>query len=268
MRVVVLVKASPVMTRELEETMCVAAARVDVDPPQWVRLHPVPFRDLDEGSQFKKYQEVELEVRRARTDRRPETWQPVPRTIRLGGVLGTDNGWAQRRRLIEQLGEKTMCELVEANRSGSGPGVPSLAVVRAAEPPKLVITERDGEQLADWNRRAEAAANRLSLFEENNNKRRFDFVPWRIRYEYRCRASGCKGHAQTIVDWELATLWRRVHDAADWQEKLREKFEQQMWAGRDTVLFVGNQNEHPASFLVLGIFWPPSGDLQGSFGFD
>ncbi len=47
-RVIVLVKAAPVLTQHLDETMCVAGVRIDGGPPQWVRLHPVPFRDLGE----------------------------------------------------------------------------------------------------------------------------------------------------------------------------------------------------------------------------
>ena len=58
MEVVVLVKAAPVLTRDLEETMCVAGARLGEDAPQWIRLHPVPFRDLDEEQRFAKYQRV------------------------------------------------------------------------------------------------------------------------------------------------------------------------------------------------------------------
>jgi hypothetical protein len=40
-----------------------------------------------------------------------------------------------------------MCELVEANRNGSGQDTPSLAVVRPIDRPRLVITEREHEQL-------------------------------------------------------------------------------------------------------------------------
>ncbi|MFV0318698.1 MAG: hypothetical protein ACK5O2_17270 [Microthrixaceae bacterium] len=46
---------------------------------------------------------------------------------------------------------------------------------------------------------------------------------------------------------------------------MRQKFVDELWAdGRDTVLFVGNQEQHPHSFLVLGIFWPRRADLQQS----
>lgn len=44
---------------------------------------------------------------------------------------------------------------------------------------------------------------------------------------------------------------------------MRKRFEVDMWANRDTVLFVGNMEQRPWNFLVLGIFWPPAGPIQG-----
>jgi hypothetical protein len=261
--VVVLVKAAPVLTRDLEETMCVAGARVDGPSPEWVRLHPVPFRDLEEERRFTKYQRVTVGVRRPKADRRPESWSPVHGTLSLHETISPDNAWARRRRLVSNLYEVSMCELVEANRAGSGPRTPSLAVVRPSEPPRLEITERAPEQLSEWRRRAAGVAARVSLFEDpEDRKPDFEVVPWRFRYGYRCVAPDCPGHHQTIVDWEALALWRKVRYRTNWQELMRQKFERELWTGRDTVLFVGNQEQHPASFLVLGIFWPPDVPIQ------
>jgi hypothetical protein len=264
MSVVVLVKAAPVMTSHLEETMCVAGARVDRGEPEWVRLHPVPFRDLEDDRRFAKYQTVSVAVRRPRSDRRPESWSPVHGSILPGARMGTGGGWAQRRALIDRLGEATMCELVEANRSGSGAGTPSLAVVRPTEPPSLLITLRDRDQIREWERRAKGAASRVSLFaDQEKRKPGFEVVPWSFRYAFRCGSPGCRGHEQTIVDWEALALWRRIRNRSDWQEQMRLKFERTLWRGRDTVLFVGNQEQRPAAFLVLGVFWPPEIPRQG-----
>jgi hypothetical protein len=164
--VLILVKAAPVLTSNLDETMCVAGARIDGDRPEWIRLHPVPFRDLATQARFAKYQEVEVDLIRPKADRRPESWTPISGSISLGSKLGTEGAWADRRMLVSQLGEADMCDLVEANRSGSGPGTPSLAVVCPIEPPELVIAERDDAQLTKWRQRAEGAKNRISLFDD------------------------------------------------------------------------------------------------------
>jgi hypothetical protein len=266
MKVLVLVKAAPVLTSNFDETMCVAGARIDAPEPAWVRLHPVPFRDLDDDRKFTKYQAVDVDVIRRRADRRPESWSPIHGSIVPTESMSTDHGWAQRRGIVETLGEANMCDLVEVNRSGSGPGTPSLAVVRPIAPPKLRITRRDDAQLEEWGRRAAAAESRVSLFDDPDaRKPEFEVVPWRFQYEFQCSASACNGHVQTIVDWEVLALWRHVRHRPDWQEQMRVKFEETLWQGRDSRLFVGNQEQHPASFLVLGVFWPPAGGAQGVF---
>ncbi|HPG14404.1 MAG TPA: hypothetical protein PK434_06950 [Microthrixaceae bacterium] len=265
LRVMVLVKAAPVLTAHLDETMCVAAMTID-DAPRWIRLHPVPFRDMEDESRFKKYQEVTAKVIRPKSDRRPESWTPIQGSMVPGEVLGTDHGWARRRERVESLGEVTMCDLVAANRTGSGPGTPSLGVVRPVEPPELDITTRDKEQLDKWRSRAEAVAARPSLFDDPSSaKPPFEVVPWRFRYRYRCASPSCNGHAQTIVDWEVNALWRKVRGRPDWENLMRQKFVDQLWAdSRNTVLFVGNQEQRPQSFLILGIFWPPDVAFQPS----
>lgn len=259
----VLVKAAPVLTQHFDETMCVAGVRLDRALPEWVRLHPVPFRDLGEDSQFAKYQEIEVEAIKPKTDRRPESWTPLHGSIRLGERIGVDRKWADRRDVIARLPEQDMCDLVEANRRGSGPGTPSLAIVRPRQPPELAITERDAEQLARWRSRAQGAASRQSLFDDASTaKPDFEVVPWRFQYRYRCAKPDCGAHTQTIVDWEAVALWRHVRHRPNWQELVRQKFEAELWRDRAAVLFVGNQEQHPTSFLVLGVFWPPAGDYQ------
>ena len=132
------------------------------------------------------------------------------------------------------------------------------------EPPTPEITPRDEERLRIWRQRAAAAASRLSLFDDPaRRKPELEVVPWRFRYSFRCSAAGCNGHAQTIVDWEVAALWRHVRHREDWMDAMKLKLERDLWRGRDSALFVDNQEQHPISFLVLGVFWPPAGPAQG-----
>lgn len=151
---------------------------------------------------------------------------------------------------------------------GRGPRLPRSRLVHPVEPPELVITKRDDEQLHRWRQRAEGAKNRLSLFDDVDapTKPDFEVVPWRFRYRYRCARNTCTSHVQTIVDWEVVALWRRVRHGADWQDQMRQRFVDDMWSGRDSCLFVGNQEERPISFLVLGVFWPPAGNYQLDLG--
>lgn len=263
--VMILVKAAPVLTSQLQETMCVAAMTLD-SKPSWIRLHPVPFRDLADISKFQKYQEVTVRAIRPNSDRRPESWKPIEGSIHLGQTIGTEHAWSTRRQRVAALGEHTMCDLIERNRSGSGPNTPSLSVVRTAATPELLIDKRSAEQLRKWQDRADAIAAQPSLFDDPSTaKPDFEVIPWRFRYRYGCLASSCNGHQQTIVDWEAVALWRRVRHRADWRDQMHQKFVDELWAAdRDSVLFVGNMEQRPWNFLVLGVFWPPLQDLQQS----
>lgn len=131
--VIILVKAAPVLTADADEQMCVAGMRLD-RPGEWVRLFPVPFRDLDDEAKFKKYQEIAVDVIQPQADRRPESMTPIRGSISLGEVIDTRDRWARRRRRVAQLPERTMCELVEMNRNQPTEDAPSLGVVRLAGP--------------------------------------------------------------------------------------------------------------------------------------
>jgi len=259
------VKAAPVPTAQLQESMCVAGIDLGSEPG-WIRLFPIPFRDLADDSKFRKYEEVTLHAKRSDSDRRPESWVPIEGSIRTGRFFGTEHGWSARRDRIASVGEWDMCDLIARNRSGSGPETPSLAVVRPAHPPELLITPRDQDQLDRWRSLATAIANQPSLFDDPNQATRtYEHAPWRFRYKYRCQGPGCKGHTQTIVDWEVEALWRKVRQREGWRDLMRQKFCDVLWAAdRDTVLFVGNMEQRPHNFLVLGIFWPPQSALQPS----
>ena len=167
---------------------------------------------LADDSKFRKYQEVTVRAIRPRRDRRPESWIPRPESwipvegpIEPGRILGTEHGWSERRERVAGLGERTMCDLIARNHSGSGPDTPSLAVVRAVGPPELLVTPRDREQLDRWQERAEAIDARMSLFDDDTASRpEFEIVPRFVHVELpgegskAQRRKGCSGDLPTF----------------------------------------------------------------------
>ncbi len=57
-RVLITVKAYPEISTKHGETVCVAG--IDADAGSWVRLYPIPFRDLEAYRKFKKYSIIEV----------------------------------------------------------------------------------------------------------------------------------------------------------------------------------------------------------------
>lgn len=263
LEVMVVVKAAPVLTSRHEEAVCVAAVTLEASP-RWIRLFPVPLRDMDDDSRFKKYQEIRLRVAPTNSDQRAESWTPILDSIRPGEALGTKDSWAERRRRLEGLNRPTMCELRELNKRGSGPDSPTLAIIETDGPPELKIVRREDKQIRELQERAVMIASQAKLFDDPFAQRRpLEIVPWKFMYRYRCLAENCGSHTQTIIDWEAVVLWRRVRNRPNWQELMRRRFVSEMWAAdRRSELFVGNQHRYPREFLVLGVFWPPDTPLQ------
>jgi hypothetical protein len=59
-RILITVKAYPNPSKTYGETVCCAG--IDIDSLKWIRLYPIPFRDLDSEQQFKKYSIIEKRV--------------------------------------------------------------------------------------------------------------------------------------------------------------------------------------------------------------
>jgi hypothetical protein len=214
------------------DPICVVGVRTDRDRPEWVRLFPFPFDDLDPSLRFKKYQLIGIDARKPRNDRRPESWRPTSETLELGRFVDSRGRWADRKRFLQPLIVDSMCALQRDRRKrGTSLGFFKPAVVEDF----------------DWRR--------------PHRKRHPHTLPFRFRYQYRCSDRRCKGHSQVIVDWELAESFR------EWKSKfgseqvvletLRRKwFDEMCGPEKDTYFFVGNMADRPGSFMILGVFWP------------
>lgn len=248
---VVTVKAYPTISTRYGETVCVAGVRTDTPEPEWVRLYPVAYRDLDSSRRFAKYQRITLDVVDS-SDPRPESVKPVLDSFRLGDKIDRSDGGRERRQLVEPLMVGSMCELRELQRSERR----SLGVFRPAGVDDLTIDpEPEG-----WRPDRQAVADQASLFFPG--KTGLEKIPYRFAFVYHCDDASCSGHEQTIIDWEIAQLFRTLRDRGDAEDvvlrKVKDKWLGQMCSPKfETAFFVGNQFRNPDGFLVLGVFWPP-----------
>jgi hypothetical protein len=85
------VKAYPAVSKRHGEVACIAGVQFRhtdaLSPPevQWIRLFPVPFRDLESDQQFAQYQPIKVRVESHSSDGRPETRRPDRESIRVTG---------------------------------------------------------------------------------------------------------------------------------------------------------------------------------------
>lgn len=78
-RVMVTVKAYPTLSRQYNETVCVAGVRMDTERPKHVRLFTAPFRDMEQAKQFFRFLAIggSSPPRRLPTPRRPVVFSPA-----------------------------------------------------------------------------------------------------------------------------------------------------------------------------------------------
>jgi hypothetical protein len=253
-----LVKAYPNLSRQYGEVSCVAAIVLEgADAGKLIRIYPIPFRELDQDQQFQKYQPIRVTAWRPNNDQRPESRKVDIETMEITGPrIDTSDSWAARRDLVEPVIEGSMCGLLREEKEDRT----SLRILRPQEVLDLKIEEVEpdpekGEMATAWT----AQANLLEAPERQAQRKALEQIPYKFKYVYKCTDPGCEKHTQSIVDWEIAQLYRRERHKADWKQLIRTKFLDEMCGpAKDIAFIVGNQKLYRNAFLVLGIWWPPT----------
>jgi hypothetical protein len=242
----VTVKAYPAISLKYHEVVCVAGIRTDQPVNTWTRLYPIPFRDLAFPQRFKKYAFITLQAEHHGTDTRPESMRPNTDSLSVGKTLDTSKGWKKRKAIVDPLNVESMC-WIQAQQAVTGL---SLGAFRPPSVDDLEITK----EAAEWEPKQQATLNQVSML--NPQKQALEKIPYRFRYFYRFGDAGCKGHRQSIIDWEIHQAYREWRTAYGEQQALvqiREKWLDKICGDdRDTTFFVGNMHQHPDQFMVLG----------------
>jgi hypothetical protein len=247
----VLVKAYPNASQKYGEVVCVAGVRTDTASPEWIRLWPIPFRDLEYAQRFSKYQIISVEAEPpGGSDRRPETMRPNIHTIELGEIVESHDNWARRSEYVLPLEIESMCEL---RRKQEQDGT-SLGVFTPASA-EMSVTQED----STWSPKESSILEQPSLFFPD--RKTLEKIPYRFRYDYRCADDECNGHHQTIIDWELAEAfrkWRQEYGVRGALDRIEEQWTTGLLFAPDRAsrMFVGNMHAHPENFVVLGAFYP------------
>jgi hypothetical protein len=260
LEVLITVKAYPNPSKTLGEAACIAGVTRD---ETFVRLYPVPFRDLDDNKRFHKYQWIKVNARKPKDDSRPETVRPDFSTIEVvSEPIPTGKHWEARYQFLKPLQAASMCDVQDAQKSDGT----SLGFFR---PKEILDIEVEREESPEWTSDELAKLGQQDLFMTKERKL-LEKIP--VSFFYRFRCDGCRTkepHRMKILDWELAELWRkdrRSHDEEATIARVKHHFFDDMCAAdRDTHFFTGNMALHHGSFLVLGVFWPKRNNQRSLF---
>ena len=113
-RVYILVKTYPTISEKYSELVCTAGILED---GSWIRLYPVPFRQLKEGQQYSKYTWVTVDAERNTKDFRPESFKLVDYSkIQTNPPVKKVN-WDTRRSILSKTKIYTnLTELIDEAR--------------------------------------------------------------------------------------------------------------------------------------------------------
>lgn len=254
-KVLITVKAYPNPSKKYGEAVCVAG--IDIDKKQWVRLYPVPFRDLDDKQKFKKYTIIEVKATKPSDDKRPESYKIDSGSIKIIEQLDTKDRWNRRKSIIFPTISKSMCEILKNYEIEDK----SLGMFKP-----ININFVWEKAIVKYKNDRESYYAQLSFF--NRQKNTPEIIPFDFRYKFYCYdESNCQGHDYSIVDWEIAQAYRDWRWKYKPEELLLNKIKER-WLDRicnpknDIYFYVGNLKRFRDKFMILGIFYPPKLDEE------
>lgn len=207
---------------------------------------------MDFYRRYSKYQWVEMEIQKNTKDGRIDSYRPNVRSIRpLGDPIPTTRkGWGIRKNLILPLISADLEEIENNKKNGATLGI--------FKPRKVSFKIEKTNESWDENKRSILQQGVLI----GPKTKPLEKISFKFSYQFECNNPNCKSHNLVIIDWEIGELYRAMKKKFGYSmdlvlEKVRQKWEKQMWSEeRDSYLVVGTQ--HPFStFMVLGVFWPP-----------
>lgn len=254
-QILVLAKTYPSPSAQYVETSCVAGISED---GSMRRLYPVPFRMIEEGRQFRKWQWIEVRVEKTKKDHRPESHRLYVDTLACREVIDTKNDWAARWEWLDKIPAFDSFHAIDAARCSTGI---SIALLRPKRIIGLAITPARNQ---DWTEeeKEKLTQTQCDLFSELEARRQVQClrkVPFDFYYRYVCDTpEGEKEYKHKIIDWEAGALFwncRRDH-GHDWEMPFRAKLEGQL-ALKDLMFLMGNQHRFQDQWLIISLIYPP-----------
>lgn len=257
-QILILAKTYPSPSAQYVETSCVAGINRD---GAMRRLYPVPFRMVEKGQQFRKWQWIEVRVEKANKDHRPESHKLYVDTITCAETITTAGQWAERRSWLDKI--PTFDTLDELNIHRQKEGV-SLAMLR---PKKIISLEIVKARNQEWTKeekeklvREQMQGNLFSEHEAKHQIKELRKVPFDFYYKYVC----CNGAEDIelrhkIVDWEAGALYWNCHrkHGPNWEAAFRKKLEEELRT-KDLTFLMGNQHRFQDQWLIISLVYPPT----------
>ena len=247
-RILITVKAYPNPSKKYGETVCCAG--IDLDTLQWIRLYPIPYRDLDSSQKFKKYTIINIRCWKASDDHRLESYKIDIDSIEKISLIDTKRNWEARKKIVLPTISPSFCSILKDSEQNKSLG--------AFKP--IDISFSCKKSTLESQAKREACYAQLSFFDTKKNA--IEQIPFHFYYNFRCFGKpDCPGHKLLIIDWEIGQAYRDWRYRYNSEEQLLQKIKQR-WLelmcseNNDVYFYVGNMKRFHENFMVLGVFYP------------
>jgi len=239
----------PELSTKYRESACTGG--VFMDTQEWCRIYPMPIRYLAE--RVHRWDVISATVwQDPSKDSRPESWRVDADSIKAVGKISTGRGhpptWERRRQLL--LSPERCFESIERLKECQKSVGTSLGLIVPREGGRVSIEPRLAADEKAWQDKLHLVIDQGDLL-ERHRLRALDYLPNRIKVDFRCRGSQCRGHDCVVLDWEICELARRE----SW-DMAKEKLQTLLGSEYETQFMMGNFSKHLRSFGIVGIWYP------------
>lgn len=262
-KILITVKTYPSISTKYKELVCTAGFLED---GSWIRLYPIKYRDKAYEEQYKKWQWIEIDIIKNKSDFRPESYRPKSEDVQINtlGVIETgkkDHGaWTERRKRTIDKNTIYRNKQTLINDAKNPDKHVSLATFKPAKITNFHIEAVERE----WNSKKIAAMMQGNLFEPTiDRKEVVRKLPYKFSYEF----IDDKGVSSKLMieDWEIGQLYwnclrRHSGDESKACEDVRKKYMDDFAMTKDLYLFLGTTQAHHLTarnpFVIIGVFYP------------
>jgi len=260
-RVLIAAKTYPTISGKYDELVCTAGFRED---GSWIRIYPIPFRKKSYNEQYSKYDWIEIDLVKNKSDFRPESYRPYSydSEIKIVGKLDTKNYWAERKKFALNNVHTNLTSLIKDAHNTKI--CTSLAVFKPSRIIDFIAVEVERE----WDKKKidQLKANRdqTNLFEHPEDP--FDVVQ-KLPYKFSFIFEDDEGKQSKLMieDWETGQLYWNCLAKHEGNEKkaiedVKYKYFEDFAKTKDLHFFLGTtQVHHHVSlnpFMIIGTFHP------------
>jgi hypothetical protein len=243
-------KTYPAVSKKYVETVCTGGVARD---GAFCRLYPIPFRLLDEGQQYDRWDVIRVKVYKDTKDKRPESWhieRGVP--IEIVEHVGSDRqrwDWMQ----------KSVHESTAAMESA---GVTNGCVEIV---PHELYWEPEEKK---WSDSQLVLMKQTDMFYGEEQQRSLgERVPWQFKLRFTEKSTG-KEFDQKVLAWSYYRgFTRQLHRLGDEQQALaavREKVYQSILNPDRAVFAIFGTHSRYKHWMISGLYHVPRSIRDGT----